>query len=236
MNYLFESLNDKHWLSAITDRVDTGVLGTLEEFLIAEAQSGKEIYPPKKDWFRALNAVPVENVKVVILGQDPYHGPNQAHGFSFSVADDTRLPPSLKNIFKEQEADLGIVNSSGDLSAWAAQGVLLLNSVLTVEKGRAGSHAKKGWEQITDAVIQTCNESKSSIVFLLWGAYAIKKQSLITNSKHLILTSAHPSPLSAHRGWFGCQHFSQANQFLENSQLAPIEWQLNGQSQKTFSF
>ncbi|TCS40168.1 uracil-DNA glycosylase [Reinekea marinisedimentorum] len=236
MNYLFETLADDRWLRAITEHVDSGVLTALEDFLIEQQRSGKDIYPAKENWFRALNTVPVDKVKVVILGQDPYHGPNQAHGFSFSVPGDTRLPPSLKNIFQEQQQDLGIHNSSGDLSAWAQQGVLLLNSVLTVEKSSAGSHAKKGWEQVTDAVIEACNENESPIVFLLWGAYAIKKQSLITNKKHLVLTSAHPSPLSAHRGWFGCGHFSKTNQYLETFNLSPIDWQLNSQPQKTFSF
>jgi uracil-DNA glycosylase len=233
---LFETLEDKCWYQQIHRLVKEDSVLKLEQFLDQELASGKQIYPQKKYWFRALNKVAIDDVKVVILGQDPYHGPNQAHGYSFSVPEGTKLPPSLRNIFKEQEQDLGIVNKTGDLSAWAEQGVLMINAVLTVEQAKAGSHAKKGWEEVTDAVIRICNEQGRPIVFMLWGAYAIKKQSLITNKHHLTLTAAHPSPLSAFRGWFGSGHFSKANQYLKKFDIAPIDWQLKHHEQKTFSF
>lgn len=236
MHDLFESLQDEQWKQQLCNLVEPEVVANLESFLCSEIESGKTIYPDKKYWFRALNSVPIESVKVVILGQDPYHGPNQAHGFSFSVPDGLKLPPSLKNIFKEQQSDLDIANTSGNLTQWAQQGVLMINAVLTVEHSKAGSHSKKGWEEITDAVIQICNNQNEPIVFLLWGSYAIKKQILITNKRHLVLTAVHPSPLSAHRGWFGCKHFSKANQYLIESSRSPIDWQINSPEQKTFSF
>ena len=177
--------------------------------------------------FRALNLTPLDRVKVVILGQDPYHGPGQAHGLCFSVPEDVKIPPSLMNIFKELENDIGLpISKSGCLESWANQGVLLLNSVLSVEKGLANSHSSKGWELFTDSVISKVNE-KSSVGFLLWGSYAAQKGKNIDSSKHLVLKSVHPSPLSARKGFFGNNHFSKCNKFLESKGIKPIDWKLN---------
>ena len=176
--------------------------------------------------FQALNLTPLDKVKVVILGQDPYHGAGQAHGLCFSVPDGVRIPPSLQNIFKELQSDLGLlIPSSGCLESWAEQGVLLLNSILSVEKGLANSHSSKGWELFTDSVISKVNEKKS-IVFMLWGGYAAQKGKSIDSTRHLVLKSVHPSPLSAHRGFFGNRHFSKCNQFLESKGISPIDWKV----------
>lgn len=182
-------------------------------------------YPAHKDIFNAFRLCPYNKVRVVILGQDPYHGVNQAHGLSFSVPDGTAIPPSLRNIYKEIKADTGVQPpASGNLERWATQGVLLLNSTLTVTPDKAGSHQGLGWEQFTDAVIAHLSNNKTGLVFLLWGKFAEAKQPLIDTTKHLVLTAPHPSPLSAHRGFFGCRHFSQTNQYLTAQQQTPIQW------------
>jgi uracil-DNA glycosylase len=199
----------------------------LRDFLRAEKAAGKIIYPHSSNWFRALELTPLDAVRVVILGQDPYHGAGQAHGLCFSVPRGNRTPPSLVNIFKEMEADLGIARAShGNLEHWAQQGVLLLNSVLTVEAGQAASHQKRGWERFTDAIIRTVNDRTEPTVFLLWGAYAQKKAAFVDGDRHLVLNAAHPSPLAAHNGFFGCQHFSKANAFLQSAGQQPIDWAL----------
>jgi len=198
---------------------------SLQSFLQTEATKKKNIYPQTTEVFHAFNACAFKDVKVVILGQDPYHGPEQAHGLAFSVNESVKHPPSLKNIFKELKRDLKKeIPVSGNLNAWAKQGVLLLNATLTVEASKAASHQKKGWETFTDQVIATLNVKKKNLVFMLWGAYAQKKGSIIDESKHLVLKSVHPSPLSAHRGFIGCGHFSQANVYLTKNQITPIDW------------
>jgi len=187
----------------------------------------KEIYPPKENWYRAFEYSTFENTKVIILGQDPYHGINQAEGLSFSVPEGVPIPPSLRNIYIELESDLGItIPHHGHLSHWAKQGVLLLNSVLTVEKNSPASHANQGWETFTDNVIKLLNDKKNNLVFLLWGAYAGKKAELINPERHLVLKAPHPSPFSANRGFFGCKHFSKTNQHLLSTDQTPIEWQI----------
>lgn len=185
----------------------------------------KKIYPPPASIFKSFEACPFESVKVVILGQDPYHGPNQANGLCFSVNDGVPLPPSLQNIFKEIESDIGSAAlRSGNLMRWATQGVLLLNATLTVEGGKAGSHQRKGWEQFTDRVIEEISQRREGVVFLLWGRYAQEKGAAIDTQKHLVLKAAHPSPLSAHSGFFGCKHFSRANAYLLEAGREPIDW------------
>lgn len=192
---------------------------------VREEYKNHVVFPPGKEIFRAFDACPFEDLKVVIIGQDPYHGPGQANGLCFSVRDGQRMPPSLVNIFKEIQNDLGKpIPSSGDLGRWADQGVLLLNATLTVRASEAGSHQKKGWEDFTDAVIRKISEEKKNVVFLLWGAYAQKKGEIIDRSKHLVLMSAHPSPFSAHSGFFGNRHFSKANEYLKNKGIKEIEW------------
>ena len=201
----------------------------LREFLLSRKRSGAVIYPPGTKIFNALDSTPFERVKVVILGQDPYHGPGQAHGLCFSVRLGVPTPPSLINIFREIETDLEIqAPDHGNLQAWARQGVLLLNAVLTVEKGRAGAHQGKGWERFTDQVVRILNAEREGLVFLLWGSYALKKGAVIDRERHLVLSAPHPSPLSAHRGFFGCRHFSSANRYLEERGQAPIHWKLPG--------
>jgi uracil-DNA glycosylase len=193
---------------------------------IKEEYRLKTIYPPGSLIFNAFNLCPFENVKAVIIGQDPYHGPGQAHGLCFSVRKDVDFPPSLVNIFKEIESDMGIQKqTNGNLERWAAQGVLLLNATLTVRAHQAGSHQKKGWEQFTDSVIRILNSERQHIVFFLWGAYAQKKGEAIDRSKHLVLESVHPSPLSASRGFFGNKHFSRCNEYLTAHGVEPIKWQ-----------
>lgn len=199
----------------------------LLEFLEYESAHNKTIYPPKDQIFNAFDLSSFENTKVIILGQDPYHNEGQAHGLSFSVPEGVSIPPSLRNIYQELLSDLDITPSqSGNLTHWASQGVLLLNSVLTVEKNSPGSHAKSGWVDFTDTVIDILNDKKQNLVFLLWGAYAQKKAELIDQNKHLVLTAAHPSPFSAHKGFFGCKHFSQTNDYLKMHNQQPIDWTL----------
>lgn len=196
-------------------------------YVAAERAAGKEIYPPEHDVFNAFRYTPFEQVKVVILGQDPYHGPNQAHGLCFSVQPGIPTPPSLVNMYKELAQDIpGFqIPPHGYLKSWADQGVLLLNTVLTVERGQAHSHAKLGWETFTDRVIAAINEHRQGVVFLLWGAHAQKKGRIIDRQRHHVLTAPHPSPLSAHRGFLGCRHFSQTNQLLLQQHQSPIDWQ-----------
>ncbi|MDO6681725.1 uracil-DNA glycosylase [Oceanobacter sp. 2_MG-2023] len=218
---------DSSWQQVLGDELNQPYMRQLREFLAMEKAAGKVIFPPGPLIFNAFNHTPFEQVRVVIIGQDPYHGPGQAHGLSFSVQSGTRIPPSLANIFKEMEADLGIrMSGSGDLTPWADQGVLLLNATLTVEQARAGSHQKKGWERFTDTVIQRLNEQRDGLVFVLWGSYAQKKGAMIDQNKHLVLKSVHPSPLSAHRGFFGQKPFSRINQYLVSRGQPPIQWQL----------
>ncbi|WP_432468698.1 uracil-DNA glycosylase [Agarivorans sp. Z349TD_8] len=201
---------------------------TLMKRIKDERQAGKLIYPADTQLFAAFEATPLAKLKVVILGQDPYHGPDQAHGLSFSVPPGIKIPPSLRNIYKELATDISgfEIPEHGDLLAWAEQGVLLLNTVLSVEQGKAHSHAKYGWEQFTDTVIAQINQHCSGVVFLLWGAHAQQKGRAIDNSRHHCLTAVHPSPLSAHRGFFGCQHFSQTNRLLSEQGQKPINWQV----------
>ena len=215
------------WLQVLGDEFDKPYMVQLKSFLRAEKQAGKIIYPSGDNWFNALNSTPFDAVKVVVLGQDPYHGPGQAHGLCFSVLPGVPAPPSLLNIFKELETDLGIpMSRHGYLQHWAEQGVLLLNAVLTVQQANANSHQGRGWEAFTDRCVEQLNERREGLVFLLWGSYAQKKGQLIDRKKHLVLHAPHPSPLSAHRGFLGCRHFSQANEYLERRGLAPIDWSL----------
>ena len=215
------------WKTPLLPEFQSDYMAALKAFLKAEKDSGKEIYPKGKEWFRALDLVSLDSVRVVILGQDPYHGPGQAHGLCFSVKPNHRPPPSLLNIYKELESDLGIPRPShGFLESWATQGVLLLNSVLTVEAAKAGSHQGKGWERFTDAVVRLVNNRRVPVVFMLWGAYAQRKAAFVDMSRHLVLKAAHPSPLSAHNGFLGCRHFSACNAFLASRNMAPIDWAL----------
>jgi uracil-DNA glycosylase len=216
------------WKFALADFLISERMDGLREFLKSEIQAEKIIYPPNPLIFNAFNTTPLDRVKVVILGQDPYHGPNQAHGLSFSVQKGIALPPSLRNIYHELSTDLGIVPPKhGDLTQWAEEGVLLLNSVLTVEAGQPTSHQKKGWEDFTDVAIDVLNEQYQNIVFILWGAYAHKKGQRIDQTKHLVLKAAHPSPLAANRGgFFGCKVFSKTNNYLKQNGIEPINWQL----------
>lgn len=215
------------WLDVLGVEFEKDYMRTLRSFLLQRKQQQAVIYPPGSQWFSALNTTPLDQVRVVILGQDPYHGPGQAHGLCFSVLPDVKIPPSLANIFKEINRDLSVqAPDHGCLLSWAKQGVLLLNATLTVEKGNAGAHQGKGWEQFTDVVIQQLNQRKEGLVFMLWGSFAQKKSSMIDASRHLILKSVHPSPLSAHRGFIGCGHFSAANTYLQTQGLEPINWQL----------
>jgi uracil-DNA glycosylase len=215
------------WKAPLLPEFEADYMAQLRAFLIAEKASGKHIFPKGGEWFRAMDLTPLDKVRVVILGQDPYHGPGQAHGLCFSVKPGVRPPPSLVNIYRELQSDLGIERPRhGFLEHWANQGVLLLNSVLTVEMAKAASHQGKGWERFTDAVIRLVNAKDDPVVFLLWGAYAQKKAAFVDTSKHLVLKAAHPSPLSAHNGFLGCRHFSKCNAFLESKGLAPIDWAL----------
>src|SRR5688572_28745091 len=212
------------WKERLQGEFEKPYFKELAEFVRA-AYVGATVYPPPKCVFNALDAVAFEDVRVVILGQDPYHGPGQAHGLCFSVPDGVPKPPSLQNIFKEIHQDLGLpIPASGNLAHWAKQGVLLLNATLTVESGQAGSHQGKGWEEFTDAVIKKLNDGRDGLVFMLWGAYAQKKGAYIDRAKHLVLTAPHPSPLSAHNGFFGCRHFSKTNAYLVSKGGAPIAW------------
>jgi uracil-DNA glycosylase len=219
------------WKTLLGDQFDQPYMAELKQFLQREKNAGKRIYPPGSLWFNALNSTPFEQVKVVILGQDPYHGPRQAHGLCFSVLPGVALPPSLQNIYKELANDLGLpIARHGCLQCWAQQGVLLLNATLTVEAARAGSHQGKGWERFTDRVIALLNERREGLVFLLWGSYAQQKGQFIDRDKHCVLCAPHPSPLSAHRGFLGCRHFSQANDYLTRHGQAPIDWRVVDES------
>ncbi|MGH1440429.1 MAG: uracil-DNA glycosylase [Cellvibrionaceae bacterium] len=218
---------DQTWLEHLQAEFEKSYMKELKAFLVSEKQQDKVIYPQGDLIFNALNSTPLDKLKVVILGQDPYHGPNQAHGLCFSVLPGTRFPPSLKNIFKEIERDLGLPHPEhGCLQSWADQGILLLNATLTVQQANAGSHQGKGWEVFTDKVIEVVNEQCEDIVFLLWGSYAQKKGQLIDTNKHHVLKSPHPSPLSAHRGFIGNGHFSSTNKWLEGKGKTPIDWSL----------
>jgi uracil-DNA glycosylase len=213
------------WLKRLDGQFQQEYMQDLRKYLITRKQHQAVIYPSGAQIFNALDSTPFDKVRVVILGQDPYHGPGQAHGLCFSVLPGVKVPPSLVNIYREIEADLGITPPHhGYLQSWADQGVLLLNAVLTVERGQAGSHQGKGWERFTDAVVQLLNDERESLVFMLWGSYAQKKGSVIDRRKHLVLRAPHPSPLSAHRGFLGCRHFSQANEYLQQNQQSPIDW------------
>ena len=218
------------WRTALDPVLASPKSRALGAFLGAEEAAGKAIYPPRGTRLAALNLTPLDAVKVVILGQDPYHGQGQAHGLSFSVQDGVRVPPSLANIYKELASDLGLPRApNGNLSPWARQGVLLLNAVLTVEQGIPASHEGKGWEEITDAVVAAVSAKAEPCVFLLWGNHARKKALSVpglAGGHHLVLTAPHPSPLSAHAGFFGCRHFSQANAFLENKQRGAVDWRV----------
>lgn len=220
-------IGEPTWNAALQEEFGKPYMQGLSQFLEAEADAGKVIFPPRDDLFSALNLTPLPDVKVVILGQDPYHGQGQAHGLSFSVRKGVKLPPSLKNIYKELSSDLGIDPAShGFLDHWARQGVLLLNAVLTVESGKANAHQKRGWEAFTDAVIAKVAESQRPTVFILWGAYAQKKAAMVDESRHLVIRTAHPSPLSAHNGFWGTKPFSKANEFLRAHQRPAIDWAL----------
>lgn len=215
------------WKSRIGKEFDKDYMQNLRAFLVHEKQQHINVYPHSSETFAAFNTTPFEQVKVVIIGQDPYHGPGQAHGLSFSVPKGVTIPPSLRNIYKAIETDLGIKPPThGCLAAWATSGVFLLNATLSVRQSQAGSHQNKGWEQFTDAVIHALNEEREHLVFMLWGSYAQKKGAFIDQNKHLVLHAPHPSPLSAHRGFFQCKHFSKANNYLEKNHIEPINWQL----------
>ncbi len=215
------------WRNQLKDQFDLPYMLSLMAFLIKEQQADKLIYPNIAEIFAAFDQTPFEKVKIVIIGQDPYHGESQAHGLSFSVPHGIKIPPSLVNIYKELSSDLSFNKPEhGNLQAWAEQGVLLLNAVLTVEHQKPASHQGQGWEQFTDAVIARLNSEREHLVFLLWGKYAQQKGQNIDKERHLVLQSVHPSPLSAYRGFFGCQHFSKANEYLEQFGQAPIQWQI----------
>jgi uracil-DNA glycosylase len=218
---------EKSWLEVLGDEFEKDYMLRLKQFLMEEKQAGKIIYPKGGDIFNAFAKTPFTNVKVVILGQDPYHGPHQAHGLSFSVQKGVAVPPSLQNIYKELATDIPgfIIPRTGDLTHWAEQGVLLLNATLTVQAANAGSHQKKGWETFTDTVIKTISDKKKGVVFILWGNYAQSKSALIDESKHLIIKSTHPSPLAVSRGgFFGSKPFSKTNEYLVKEGKKPIDW------------
>jgi uracil-DNA glycosylase len=215
------------WQPELAEEFNKPYMQQLRQFLRAEKDQKKIVYPNSRDVFQAFQLTPFKDVKVVILGQDPYHGPDQAHGLCFSVKEGIALPPSLLNIYKELYSDLGIAPAkNGSLVHWAKQGVLLLNSVLTVVRGQAASHQGKGWEIFTDTVIEKLNNDRQGLVFLLWGAYAQKKGQIIDANRHFILKAPHPSPLSAYQGFLGCRHFSKANEYLVQQGVTPIDWQI----------
>ncbi|MDH2998860.1 uracil-DNA glycosylase [Pasteurellaceae bacterium LFhippo2] len=217
----------KTWKEAIGEEKQKPYFQQILQYVQNERQAGRTIYPPQNEVFSAFALTEFEDVKVVILGQDPYHGPNQAHGLSFSVKPGIKTPPSLVNMYKELEQDIGFqIPQHGYLVDWAKQGVLLLNTVLTVQQGMAHSHAKIGWEDFTDKVISQLNQHRENIVFLLWGSHAQKKGQFIDRNRHCVLCAPHPSPLSAHRGFLGCGHFSKANDYLRSKGIAEINWQL----------
>jgi uracil-DNA glycosylase len=222
---------DQEWMAHVGGQFDLPYMTRLREFLQQEKAAGRVVYPAGSHIFNALNTTPFSKVKVVILGQDPYHGPGQAHGLSFSVPKGVPKPPSLQNISKEIESDCGVkMPASGDLTGWAKQGVLLLNATLTVQQANAGSHQGKGWEEFTDALIRALNDQREHLVFMLWGSYAQKKGAFIDRKKHLVLDAPHPSPLSAHRGFMGCKHFSKANTYLVANGQTPIAWEKSDES------
>ena len=224
------------WKAALKGEFESAYMRKLRAFLVAERKARKVVYPPGKEIFAALDATPVDQVKVVIIGQDPYHGPNQAHGLCFSVRPGVPLPPSLVNVFQEINTDMTDEDAPGGrrdgrvppgrgcLTPWAKQGVLLLNAVLTAAAGRAGSHRGRGWETFTDRVVETVNRQCEHVVFMLWGSYAQEKGAAVDQRRHLVLTAPHPSPLAAHRGFFGCRHFSKANRYLVGHGILPINW------------
>ncbi len=215
---------ESSWKEKLRDDFQSESFNRLKKFLKSEKKT-QIVYPAGNNIFSAFNLCPFDSVKVIIIGQDPYHGPKQANGLCFSVSDGVKLPPSLQNIFKELKDDLDIeIPSSGNLEHWAEQGVLMLNAILTVRAGQAGSHQKKGWEEFTDNVIYTLSKEKENLIFLLWGRFAQKKAQIIDNEKHYILTAAHPSPFSAHSGFFGCKHFSKTNEILKKLNQKPIKW------------
>ena len=220
---------EQGWYEVLKQEFESPYFANIKTFLIDEKRK-YVVYPPSPLIFNAFNRTPFNKVKVVILGQDPYHGVGQAHGLAFSVPDGIQPPPSLQNIFKELHTDIGMpIPKNGNLERWADEGVLLLNASLTVRANMAASHARIGWQQFTDAAIRALSEKKEHLVFLLWGNYAIAKEGFIDQSKHLVLKTVHPSPLSASRGFFGCRHFSQANQYLINNNIAPIKWEIVAQ-------
>jgi uracil-DNA glycosylase len=215
------------WKKALEKEFTQPYFAAIKQFLIKEREEGQTIFPPGKLIFNAFNTTPFDEVKVVIIGQDPYHGPGQAHGLSFSVPQGVPIPPSLQNMYKEIHTDLGLpIPSHGNLSHWAEQGVLLLNAILTVRAHQAASHHGAGWEKFTDAAIQRLNRDRDGLVFMLWGGYAKKKGEMIDRGRHLVLTAPHPSPLSAHSGWFGSRHFSQANAYLVSKGKEAIDWRI----------
>ena len=217
---------EENWYAFLKNEFEAPYFADIKSFLIQEKRQ-YIVYPPSKLIFNAFNLTPFNNVKVVILGQDPYHNVGQAHGLAFSVPDGIQKPPSLQNIFKELNQDLGInIPANGNLEKWAKEGVLLLNASLTVRAHNAASHAKIGWQRFTDAAIKTLSDKKQNLVFILWGNYAIAKENLIDHNKHLILKTVHPSPLSASRGFFGCKHFSKTNEYLIKNGITPIDWNL----------
>ena len=216
---------ESSWKQALATEFQSEYFVDLKSFLVSEKQHNKLVFPPGKQIFAAFDATPFHKVKVVILGQDPYHGPGQAHGLCFSVPFGIAPPPSLVNIYKEIKSDIGHpIPAHGNLQSWATQGVLLLNATLTVRAHEAGSHQKKGWERLIDTAIQRLSEERENLVFLLWGRFAQAKAQLIDEQKHLILKAAHPSPLSAYNGFFGCRHFSKANEYLQTQNVEPIDW------------
>lgn len=216
------------WRAYLADEFEQPYMRQLMSFLTCEEQSGKQIFPRNSDIFSAFDSTPLERVKVVVLGQDPYHGAGQAHGLAFSVKAGVKVPPSLRNIYKELNTELGLpIPDHGQLTAWAQRGVLLLNSVLTVQSAQAGSHQGRGWERFTDKVIQVINDRREGIVFLLWGSYAQRKGMMIDRQRHCVLEAAHPSPLSAYRGFFGCGHFAATNDYLISQKRTPIDWSVS---------
>ena len=218
---------EKVWKTHLQDEFEESYMKKLRKFLVSEIKKNNRIFPKPDEYFQALNITPFDDVKVVILGQDPYHGLRQAHGLCFSVRSDIPIPPSLKNIFSELKRDLKVpYPNHGCLEYWALQGVLLLNSVLTVSEGRAGSHQNKGWEEFTDKILSLLNIHKQNLVFMLWGSYAHRKGQFIDPDRHLLLTAPHPSPLSANRGFVGCSHFSRTNDYLQSHGQSAIDWSL----------
>jgi len=218
---------ESSWKSVLSNEFNQDYFKDIKQFILNERDKGKEVYPPGKSMFNAFNLTPFNQVKVVIIGQDPYHGPGQAHGLSFSVPTGIKTPPSLQNIYKEIQNDLGLaIPNHGNLESWATQGVLLLNAVLSVNANEPASHKAAGWENFTNAVIYYLSQQKNNLVFMLWGRFAQEKELLIDSNKHLILKAAHPSPFSAHQGFMGCKHFSKTNAYLIQNGISPIDWSI----------